>query len=811
MRKSFGIAAKLALAISLFATPVGFTIYKLYKSQQTAINFGDKEAQGNSYLGVIRQAHGDLLAGADKADIIASLDRAEADFGEEMETAKFVKAATDALREGDPAKAATALYDLKTGVGDKSNLILDPDLDSYYVMDLVLLKVPDLLDRVTEVANWARGHAQAPEGGYTINDVAGLLKSDGAFQFIVGGAAVSMNSAYNGSKDNAFGLPDILPDRLGKSYEAMNAALTAFTASYMKSELAGGTEKLDIAAISAAEKNARNAILAFGNANDAALAELLKARISSFWADRFLTFGITFVLFVLALVGTIYFIRRNVTRPVNDLAGLMEQLAEDRTDLTVGLTARGDELGRMARTVETFRQGIVRRLELEAAAQAEAQRRETQLRDIQALCKEFDQAFVDAVGSMIGSAGDLEQQSEVMRSAAQTSGRHSESVSRLASVAAGNAQSIASAITEMSASISEIGRQAETATQTAETAVARASDIGRIVNGLTEVAGNVAGVLGLIRDIAGKTNLLALNATIEAARAGEAGRGFNVVATEVKSLAKQTTDATAEIESQIASVQRTAQEAADAISEITQVINGMNESTGAIFAAVTQQSAATQEIVRNVTEATAKTQEVASVIGEVKTAANTTGERSDRVLEVAGSVNGQAGSLKSVVEQFLGQLISTAGQGKQATGQRRVAWGDAWPRGTRGLGALFPDLVAEPVAELCQGRPPRHRPPPMQAVFAERGRWQIERPHQLPLRQQIADKAPLGKGNALPRERCLDGTVIDIEARCPGKRQGPQVARGGQCPPVPAIGRVEQQGQFRQCRERQGQLAAAEQ
>jgi methyl-accepting chemotaxis protein len=663
MNKSFGIAAKLALAIALFAAPVGFTIYKLYKSQQVAIDFGNKEAQGNSYLGILRQAHGDLLAGADKAGIANAIATAETNFGDEMLSAELAQAAEAALKSGTVPEAAAAIRALIVQVGDKSNLILDPDLDSYYVMDLVLLKVPDLMDRVTEVAQYARDHQQATGGGsYTITDVAEFLKLDGGFNTVVAGAAGSIDSAFKGSKDNGFGLPDILPDRLGKSYDAMRAALAAFTASYINSELAGGAEKLDIAAIAAAEKSARNAVQAFGDANDAALDELLDARISSFWADRFLTFAVTFVLFVLAIAGTIYFIRRNVTRPVNDLAGIMEQLAEDRTDLNVGLTARGDELGRMARTVETFRQGIVRRLELETAAQAEAQRREMQLRDIQALCAEFDQAFVNAVGSMIGSAGDLEEQSEVMRSAAQTSGRHSESVSRLASIAAGNAQSIASAITEMSASISEIGRQAETATQTAETAVARASDIGRIVNGLTEVAGKVAGVLGLIRDIASKTNLLALNATIEAARAGDAGRGFNVVATEVKSLAKQTTDATAEIETQIAGVQRTAQEAAAAISEITSVISGMNESTGAIFAAVTQQSAATQEIVRNVTEATAKTREVASVIGEVKSAADTTGERSDRVLEVAGSVNGQAGSLKSVVEQFLGQLISTAGQ-----------------------------------------------------------------------------------------------------------------------------------------------------
>jgi methyl-accepting chemotaxis protein len=669
MKNSFGIAAKLAFAIALFALPVGYTIVELYKSQQIAIDFGLKEAQGNAYLGVLRQAHADLLAGRDKAAIAAAIGKAEADFGNEMYSAELAAAAETAIKSAGAGEAAAAIRALITRVGDKSNLILDPDLDSYYVMDLVLLKVPDLMDRVTEVANYARAHQEATGGAYTINDVAEFLKLDGGFNTVVAGAAGSMSSAYDGSKDNLYGRVDILPDRLGPSYAAMSEALTAFTNSYLTSELAGGTEKLDIAKVGAAEQAARDAILGFGNANDAAMAELLDARVSVFQQLRIEVFAITFTLFAVAIFATIYFIRRNVTKPINELAGTMEEIAQDRTDLTIALAARGDELGRMARTVETFRQGIVRRLELEAAARGEAARREAQIREIQSLCADFDRDFVAAVSQMMGSAGDLTQASTIMRQAAETSGRQSENVSRLAEIAAGNAQSIASAVTEMSASISEIGRQAKTATQTAETAVGRATEISRIVEGLTQVASKVAGVLGLIRDIAGKTNLLALNATIEAARAGDAGKGFAVVATEVKNLASQTTNATAEIETQIAGVQEAAQSAATAISEIASIIDGMNQSTSAIFAAVTQQSAATQEIARNVTEATTKTREVAVVITEVKSAAETTGERSDRVHQVAGSVNGQAGGLKNVVETFLGRLIATAGQGE--TGEIR--------------------------------------------------------------------------------------------------------------------------------------------
>ena len=649
MKRSLGIAAKLALAISLFVLPVGYTIWKLYETQQIAIDFGDKEAEGNSYLGELRASHLTLL-GESLDGIGPKIEAAEAAYGPGMESAEKFDELQAALTANDAAAARAAIRALITRVGDKSNLILDPDLDSYYVMDLVLLKIPELMDQVANIAAYAEEQGAKQSASFSIAEVAGFLQIGGAFDTLVAGTEGSLAAAYDGNANNLFGQIDVLKGLLQPSADEMLAAIKAFRESYAQSTLSAGTGSLDLAAIEGTKTQALAAISAFGDANDAALDQLLAARIGVFKADSVTVFSITGALFVLAIFGTIYFIRRNVTKPIDSLAGTMEEIAQDRTDLTVALTARGDELGRMARTVETFRQGIERRLELEEAARGEAERRAAQIRTIQSLCEDFDRAFVSAVGAMIGSAGDLQQASTVMRQAAETSGRQSENVAQLAEIAAGNA------------SISEIGRQAESATQTAETAVGRASEIGRIVSGLTEVASKVAGVLGLIRDIAGKTNLLALNATIEAARAGDAGKGFAVVATEVKNLASQTTSATAEIESQIAGVQEAAQSAAGAISEIATIIDGMNQSTSAIFAAVTQQSAATQEIAQNVSEATSKTLEVATVITEVKSAAETTGERSDRVHAVAGSVSGQAGDLKSVVETFLTRLISTAGQ-----------------------------------------------------------------------------------------------------------------------------------------------------
>jgi len=214
-------------------------------------------------------------------------------------------------------------------------------------------------------------------------------------------------------------------------------------------------------------------------------------------------------------------------------------------------------------------------------------------------------------------------------------------------------QSVATASEELTGSVNEIARQVQESSKIAGEAVSQAQKTDARITQLSQAASRIGDVVKLITAIAEQTNLLALNATIEAARAGEAGKGFAVVASEVKALAAQTAKATDEIGTQIASMQSATQDSVAAIKEIGGPISRISEIAGAIAAAVEEQGAATQEIARNVGEAAKGTAQVASNITDVNRGAGETGSASTQVLASARSLPNESNNLKIEVEKFL--------------------------------------------------------------------------------------------------------------------------------------------------------------
>jgi methyl-accepting chemotaxis protein len=221
-----------------------------------------------------------------------------------------------------------------------------------------------------------------------------------------------------------------------------------------------------------------------------------------------------------------------------------------------------------------------------------------------------------------------------------------------------SAETAAAAAEELSHSIGQISQDLARTADIARVATQEAETTNGQIAGLAQAASKIGDVIGLIRDIAEQTNLLALNATIEAARAGEAGRGFAVVASEVKSLAVQTAKATEEISGQISAVQTSTSVAVEAIGGITARMQEINTHATSVAEAVEQQRAATSEISRNVASAASGTKKIVSILGEVKSASDTTGNSVRTVLDATQSVDLAAVKLGAEVEDFLAKVAS---------------------------------------------------------------------------------------------------------------------------------------------------------
>jgi methyl-accepting chemotaxis protein len=224
--------------------------------------------------------------------------------------------------------------------------------------------------------------------------------------------------------------------------------------------------------------------------------------------------------------------------------------------------------------------------------------------------------------------------------------------------ASANVNAAAASTNELSTSIAEISDQLTHTTEVVRTAAAEAKVTDGEIASLSSGAVKIGEVVSLIRNIAEQTNLLALNATIEAARAGEAGRGFSVVASEVKSLAVQTAKATEEIASHILNVQNSTSSAIDTIRKIAGRMQEINSCTTAVTHSVMQQSAATDEISHNVTSAAQGTGHVSSVLGHVAGAATEAQGSAEVVLCVSESVEKAVSNLQIQVERFLTKVAA---------------------------------------------------------------------------------------------------------------------------------------------------------
>ena len=442
-----------------------------------------------------------------------------------------------------------------------------------------------------------------------------------------------------------------LADQLDKQWQSFAGA---------SAEVQSLANKGDVAA--AKEINAGK-VVPIGRAMDGTLAKLVELNDkgaeaagqgadATYWNAILMMTLILGGAIVLGLGAAIYMVR-DIRHGIGSILKPMGQLTDGELSVEIPHQGEATEIGRIASALQIFKEALVAKKASDEAARAEDAIKASRAQRISAATGNFEAMIGELVDSLSSASTELEASATSMTKTSDGTMSLSDSAASASRAVTDNIQAVAAATEEITSSVNEIGRQVHESNRIASTAVGQAQKTDESIARLSLAAGRINDVVKLIREVAEQTNLLALNATIEAARAGEAGRGFAVVASEVKALATQTAKATAEIDAQVADMQTATADSVAAIKEIGSTITLISEVSSAIAAAVEQQGAATQEIARNVQQSAQLSTQVAAEVTEVKRGSSETSAAAGEVLTASRSLAHESDHLKSQVETFL--------------------------------------------------------------------------------------------------------------------------------------------------------------
>ncbi|MEZ5357256.1 MAG: methyl-accepting chemotaxis protein [Candidatus Zixiibacteriota bacterium] len=377
---------------------------------------------------------------------------------------------------------------------------------------------------------------------------------------------------------------------------------------------------------------------------------------------------------LLTLVG--FLTARSITRPISQISELAVAVANGDVNQDIEVRSK-DEIGKLA---GAFRQLVEYMKGLASAAESIASKDLRVTVNPKSDHDVLGQSFKTMVANLTSMIRQIGENAEQLVAASTEIASTSEQMAHGANSQSEQITQISAAVEQMSSAIAESSRNSSDASEASKAASDTAGEGGRIIQDsmdgmqriqsvvkesadniqkLAESATQIGEIIGVIDDIADQTNLLALNAAIEAARAGEQGRGFAVVADEVRKLAERTGKATNEITTMIKTVQTNTEDAVVSMeSGLSEVATGreLSDKAGNSLSQIVSMSDRVMDMIRQVSvaseEQAATAEEIARNIDSILAVTKETAKGTEQSAAAAEQLSRQAESLKVMVSEF---------------------------------------------------------------------------------------------------------------------------------------------------------------
>jgi methyl-accepting chemotaxis protein WspA len=544
-------------------------------------------------------------------------------------------------------RAITETIALIGQVGDASKLILDPDLDSYYLMDIVIAQGPELAEFLAQARGLGSGMAASKKA--SAEDLEKLRRLSLLIEYRHPKVGDSLNKAMTAG-------PSLRPALEARTRNTMAAVAEAAEPIRAFS----GAAQVDTAAATyyAAVTRGLDALFQLQEQAASELGGLLTARIQRFEREIWLT--VAFAALGLVAVALIaYFIIRDITAGIRRAVELADRIAIGDLSVLTAFETRRDEIGVLARA---FHKMVSALREMAAVAEQIAGGNLGVSVKPSSDSDVLGNAFAKMISSLSALVGEVHKSGiQVNTSVTQIAATSRQQQATATEIAATTSQ-IGATSKEISATSRDLVRTMgevagvadESATlagngqrglQLMEETMRHVMDAAASINSklavLNEKAGNINQVVTTITKVADQTNLLSLNAAIEAEKAGEYGRGFAVVATEIRRLADQTAVATYDIEQMVKEIQ----------SAVATGVMGMDKFS--------------EEVRRGIQEVHEVGAQLSQIIQQVQAMA-------PRVESVNEGMQAQAMGAEQI-SQALGQLSEAAQQTVESLGQSNQA------------------------------------------------------------------------------------------------------------------------------------------